>query len=115
MFAHKQRNMPNSRLAKISPHQQPPLQEEEEEEEVQAKQKKHVHFIQIPTLFARKQQRKHTNFETSCNFSTPTTSMTRRRRRRSTSKAKKACRLHPDSNIFCTQAAKKTYQFRGFL
>jgi hypothetical protein len=28
-------------------------------------------------LFARKQQRKNTNFETSCNFSTPTTSMTR--------------------------------------
>jgi hypothetical protein len=34
-----------------------------------------------------------------------------RRRRSSTSKAKKACRLHPDSNIVCTQAAKKHTNF----
>jgi hypothetical protein len=75
LHASSKENIPTSRLLVISPHQQPPLQEEEEE--VQAKQKKHVDFIQIPILFARKQQRKHTNFETSCNFSTPTTSMTR--------------------------------------
>jgi hypothetical protein len=54
--------------------------------------KKHVDFIQIPILFARKQQRKHTNFETSCNFSTPTSSMTRTKEA-----AKKLCPVEKKS------------------
>jgi hypothetical protein len=43
-------------------------------------------------LFARKQQRKHTNFETSSNFSTPTTSMTRTKE-----EAKKPCPVEKKS------------------